>query len=178
MNPILSKLLVDIARKKLKSKQPDTPLTKKQIEPVVNNLSVELKHTVKEYIFIIIGVFSAGFGLKGFLLPNRFIDGGATGISLLLENITNIELGYLLILVNLPFIILATQTINLKFAIRSIIAIAFLAVVVHFVDYPIITRRQITNSCFWWILFRFRNWNVHERRQCYRRYRSFSHIFK
>ncbi len=148
MNPILSKLLVDIARKKLKSKQPDTPLTKKQIEPVVNNLSVELKHTVKEYIFIIIGVFSAGFGLKGFLLPNRFIDGGATGISLLLENITNIELGYLLILVNLPFVILATQTINLKFAIRSIIAIAFLAVVVHFVDYPIITQDKLLIAVF------------------------------
>ena len=148
MNPILSKLLIDIARKKIKSKQPDRPVTKKQIEPVVNNLSVELKHTVKDYIFIIIGVFSAGFGLKGFLLPNRFIDGGATGISLLLENITNLELGYLLILVNLPFVILATQTINLKFAIRSIIAIAFLAVVVHFVDYPIITQDKLLIAVF------------------------------
>ncbi|MCB0471277.1 MAG: YitT family protein, partial [Flavobacteriaceae bacterium] len=38
---------------------------------------------------MVIGVFSAGFGLKGFLLPNKFIDGGATGISLLLENLTS-----------------------------------------------------------------------------------------
>lgn len=148
MNPILSKLLIDIARKKIKSKQPDSPLTKKQIEPVVNNLSVELKHTIKEYIFIIIGVFSAGFGLKGFLLPNRFIDGGATGISLLLQNITPLSLGVLLIIVNLPFLILATQTINVKFAVRSIIAIAFLAVVVHFVDYPIITQDKLLIAVF------------------------------
>ncbi|NNL15428.1 MAG: YitT family protein [Flavobacteriaceae bacterium] len=148
MNPIVSKLLVDIARKKLKSKRPDSPVTKKQIEPVVNNLSVEITHALKEYIFIIIGVFSAGFGLKGFLLPNRFIDGGATGISLLLENITNIELGYLLILVNLPFLILASKTLNLKFAIRSIVSIAFLAIVVHYVEYPTITEDKLLIAVF------------------------------
>jgi hypothetical protein len=73
MNPYLSKLLVDIARKKLKSKQANQPVSKKQIVPLVRNLQVELSHAIKEYIFIIIGVFSAGFGLKGFLLPNSFI---------------------------------------------------------------------------------------------------------
>jgi len=148
MNPIIAKLLIDIARKKIKSKQPESPVTKKQIEPVVNNLHIELTHAIKEYIFIAIGVFSAGFGLKGFLLPNRFIDGGATGISLLLENITNIELGYLLILVNLPFLLLGARTLNIKFAIRSIIAIGFLALVVHFVDYPIITEDKLLIAVF------------------------------
>ena len=90
MNRFLSKILVGLARKKLRSKQSNKPISKKQIVPVVRNLQVELTHAIREYVFIVIGVFSAGFGLKGFLLPNRFIDGGATGISLLLENITNI----------------------------------------------------------------------------------------
>ena len=148
MNPILSKLLVDIARKKIKSKHADTPISKKEIAPVVRNLQVELTHAIKEYIYIIIGVFSAGFGLKGFLLPNRFIDGGATGISLLLENITTIELGYLLIIVNLPFIILGGRTIGWKFALKSIIAIALLAFVVHFVDYPTITEDKLLIAVF------------------------------
>ena len=148
MNPIISKLLVDIARKKIKSKQPDTPVTQKQIDPFVKNLQVELTHTLKEYIYIVIGVFSAGFGLKGFLLPSRFIDGGATGISLLLENITHINLGYLLVLVNLPFIILGARTLNFKFALRSIVAITFLAIVVHFVDYPIITEDKLLIAVF------------------------------
>lgn len=148
MNPFISKILVDVARKKIKSKQTDSPITNKQIEPVVNNLQVELTHALKEYIFIAIGVFSAGFGLKGFLLPNRFIDGGATGISLLLKNITNLELGYLLILVNLPFLILASRTLNLKFAIRSMVSIAFLAIVVHFVEYPTITEDKLLIAVF------------------------------
>ena len=148
MNPFIAKLLIDVARKKIKAKQPDSPITKKQIEPIVRNLQVELSHTIKEYIFVIIGVFSAGFGLKGFLLPNRFIDGGATGISLLLENITNIDLGYLLVLVNLPFIILGAKTMNFKFAVRSIVAITFLAFVVHFVDYPTITEDKLLIAVF------------------------------
>lgn len=148
MNPFIAKLLIDVARKKIKAKQPDSPITKKQIEPIVKNLQVELSHTIKEYFFVIIGVFSAGFGLKGFLLPNRFIDGGATGISLLLENITNIDLGYLLVLVNLPFIILGAKTMNFKFAVRSIVAITFLAFVVHFVDYPTITEDKLLIAVF------------------------------
>ena len=148
MNPFLSKILVDIARKKLEKKQVNKPVTKKQIVPLVRKYEVEVSHAVKEYIFIIIGVFSAGFGLKGFLLPNHFIDGGATGISLLLGNITSLKLGVLLIIVNLPFIYLASKTIGNKFAIRSIIAITFLALVVHFVNYPTITEDKLLIAVF------------------------------
>jgi uncharacterized membrane-anchored protein YitT (DUF2179 family) len=116
--------------------------------PLVRKFQVEISHAVKEYIFILIGVFSAGFGLKGFLLPNRFIDGGVTGISLLLQNVTSLELSYFLILVNLPFLVLASKTIGVKFAIRSIAAISLLAFVVHFVEYPIITEDKLLISVF------------------------------
>jgi uncharacterized membrane-anchored protein YitT (DUF2179 family) len=148
MNPFYSKILVDIARKKLESKYVTQPVSKKQIVPLVRKFQVEISHAIKEYTFIIIGVFSAGFGLKGFLLPNRFIDGGATGISLLLQNVTSLELSYFLILVNLPFLVLASKTIGVKFAIRSIAAIALLAFVVHFVEYPIITEDKLLISVF------------------------------
>lgn len=149
MNPLFSKVLVDIARKRIEAKQEkNRPATPSQVAKLVNNIKVEIKHAVKEYFFIAVGVFSAGFGLKGFLLPNNFIDGGATGISLLLENTTTISISYLLILVNIPFIILATKTIGRKFAIRSIIAITLLALVVHFIDYPIITQDKLLISIF------------------------------
>lgn len=149
MNPYLSKILVKVAKKRLEStKAHSAKLSKKEILPEVNNLKVELSHAIKEYFFITIGVFSAGFGLKGFLLPNSFIDGGATGISLLLENITNIQLSYLLLLVNIPFLILGIKAINMRFAIRSIIAIAFLGFVVHYVEYPIITEDKLLISVF------------------------------
>jgi uncharacterized membrane-anchored protein YitT (DUF2179 family) len=148
MNPFVSKLLVIIARKRLEAKQSTVPVSKKLIVPLVRNLQVELTHAIREYVFIFVGVFSAGFGLKGFLLPNRFIDGGATGISLLLENITQIELSYFLILVNFPFIILSARMFSIKFAIKSIVAIALLAFIVHFVKYPTITEDKLLIAVF------------------------------
>ena len=149
MNPLFSKILFDIARKQIKANQKtNKPVSKREIVPLVRRFQVEISHAIKEYIFIIIGVFSAGFGLKGFLLPNNFIDGGATGMSLLLENITSLNLGLLLILVNIPFLILASKTIGKKFAIKSIAAITFLAFVVHFVNYPTITEDKLLIAVF------------------------------
>lgn len=148
MNPFISKLLVELARKRIAARQKNIPVSKEQIVPLVRAWQVELAHAIKEYIYIAIGVFAAGFGLKGFLLPNRFIDGGATGISLLLENVTGIELSYLLVLVNLPFIILASRTFSMKFAIKSIGAIIFLAIVVHYVGYPTITDDKLLIAVF------------------------------
>jgi uncharacterized membrane-anchored protein YitT (DUF2179 family) len=149
MNPLVSKILVDVARKRLQKKQPKAVnVSNKDLVPLVRRLQIELSHTISEYIFIVIGVFSAGFGLKGFLLPNNFIDGGVTGISLLLENITSLKLGVLLVIINIPFIILASKTISLKFALRSAGAITCLAFVVHSVNYPIITEDKLLTSVF------------------------------
>jgi len=148
MNPIISKLLVGIATRRLEKKAPKKKVTATRVAPVVDNIKVEISHGLKEFVFVILGVLSAGFGLKGFLLPNHFIDGGATGISLLIENITSISLGVLLVLVNVPFLLLATQTIGKRFALQSILAISLLAVVVHLVDYPVITEDKLLIAIF------------------------------
>jgi len=58
-----------------------------------------LKRTIKDVFLITLGVFSAAFGFKGFLLTNHFIDGGATGISLLISALSGIPLYALLIVI-------------------------------------------------------------------------------
>ncbi len=147
MNPLLQYLLVQRAKNKLKNKEVEEP-SKKQIANEIRSGYVEFTHAIKEILFIVIGVFAAGFGLKGFLLPNQFIDGGATGVSLLIQVKSNISLGILLVLVNLPFLILGAKTIGKKFAIKSILAIISLALVVHFVHYPIITSDKLLIAVF------------------------------
>ncbi|MDH7444353.1 YitT family protein [Aquimarina sp. 2201CG14-23] len=148
MNPLLQYILLLRAKKKLKNKSDDQTILKRQIVAELRKGHVEFVHSVKEIIFISAGVLSAGFGLNGFLIPNQFIDGGATGVSLLLQVFSNISLGLLLIIVNLPFIILGAQTIGRVFAIKSIIAITALAIVVHFVPYPIITEDKLLIAFF------------------------------
>lgn len=148
MNPFFSKIIINAARKRLEAKNPKKKFTKADIAPVANVIEVEWTHAIKEYLYIAIGVFSAGFGLRGFLLPNNFIDGGATGISLLLQNVTPVSLGVLLILVNLPFLILATRTISKMFALKSLVSIMVLALVVHYIDYPTVTDDKLLIAIF------------------------------
>ena len=113
-----------------------------------NLSSILIRRHIKDVIFIFLGVAMASIGLKGFILPNNFLDGGAMGVSLLLEMLTKIELSYLIILVNLPFIIIGAKQISIEFAIKSIIAILALAILVHFVTLPDITNDKLLISIF------------------------------
>jgi uncharacterized membrane-anchored protein YitT (DUF2179 family) len=110
--------------------------------------SIAIRQNIKDAIFIFLGVAMASIGLKGFILPNNFLDGGAMGVSLLLEILTKIELSYLIIFVNLPFIIIGAKQISIEFAIKSIIAILALAILVHFVTLPDITNDKLLISIF------------------------------
>ncbi|MFL2563994.1 MAG: YitT family protein [Flavobacteriales bacterium] len=107
-----------------------------------------MKNLLKHIFFISLGVLSAGFGLKGFLLPNGFIDGGVTGISLLFEALTNYPLALLIVIINAPFIILGYFQIGKLFTIKSIAAISGLALALIFIDYPIITSDKLLIAVF------------------------------
>lgn len=111
-------------------------------------MKFNIAHIAKDSIFILIGIVSAGFGLKGFLLPNLFIDGGAMGISLLISETTNVSLSILIVAINLPFLLLGYSQIGKQFALKSIIAIIGLAVVVHFISYPLITSDKLLIAVF------------------------------
>ncbi|MBU1099904.1 MAG: YitT family protein [Bacteroidetes bacterium] len=107
-----------------------------------------ITHLVKDTILILVGIFSAGFGLKGFLLPNLFIDGGAMGIALLISETTRLPLSILIVVINLPFLIIGYSQIGKQFALKSIIAIIGLAFVVHFIPFPLITSDKLLIAVF------------------------------
>ena len=102
----------------------------------------------RNFFLITLGIFSAAFGFKGFLLTNHFIDGGATGISLLLSALTAIPLFILLICVNIPFIILAYHTVGKVFALKTMLAISGLALVVATVSFPDVTKDNLLVAVF------------------------------
>ncbi|MBI1341457.1 MAG: DUF2179 domain-containing protein [Terrimonas sp.] len=107
-----------------------------------------LLNTLKSILFILLGVFAAGFGLKGFLMPNHFIDGGVMGISLLINNRTGIPLALLIVIINLPFILLARWQIGPVFSGKSILAIIMLSLVIAFFPFPIITNDKLLVAVF------------------------------
>lgn len=105
-------------------------------------------YNIKHTLYILIGVFSASIGLKGFLLPNKFLDGGAMGVSLLLEIMTSLDLSILIVLINLPFILLGWKQISLAFALKSTAAIIALALLVHYIEIPTITSDKLLIAVF------------------------------
>ena len=107
-----------------------------------------IKSNLKDAVLIVIGIFSAAFGFKGFLLTNQFIDGGATGISLLISNLTHIPLYILLIVVNIPFVLLGYNIIGKQFAIKTSFAIIGLALCVANVNFPNVTNNDILVAIF------------------------------
>lgn len=109
---------------------------------------INLRRNVKDFILISVGIFSASFGFKGFLLTNHFIDGGATGISLLISALTEIPLQLLIIIVNLPFVLLAYKVIGKQFAIKTALAIAGLSICIATVTFPNVTNDNLLVAIF------------------------------
>ncbi len=99
-------------------------------------------------LLILLGILSAGLGLKGFLLSSRFIDGGVTGVSMLLADVLGWPLSILILVINFPFIALGYRQFGRAFAIKSMLAIAGLALCLAFVKYPDVTSDKLLIAIF------------------------------
>src|SRR4051812_28340222 len=106
---------------------------------VLNHLPV----VVQDIIYTTCGVITAGFALRSFLVPNKFLDGGVTGISLLIHEVYHLNIGVVIILANLPFIILGAYQINRSFAIKTLMSVIGLALCIVFIPYPVITTDKL-----------------------------------
>lgn len=104
---------------------------------------------VQDLFLIVLGVLIAGFGLESFLVPNGFVDGGITGISLLLHEINHDNfLPYYIVAFNLPFILAGYYSVNKKFAFKTLGAVVLLGLCLKFINYPIITNDKLLISIF------------------------------
>lgn len=109
---------------------------------------LKTKTHVKDFLLIIAGIVSATFGLEGFLLSSHFIDGGVTGISMLLASIFGFGLPVLIVLLNLPFILMGYRHIGKPFAIKSTLAILGLSVALATVHFPEMTHDKLLTAVF------------------------------
>ncbi|WP_245328252.1 YitT family protein [Hymenobacter aquaticus] len=107
-----------------------------------------LTEKIKNFGLIVLGILCAGMGLKGFLLSSHFIDGGVTGISMLISASLNVPLSWLLLIINLPFVVLGYRQIGLGFALKSAAAIAGLALCLVVVPYPDVTKDLLLTAVF------------------------------
>ncbi|MCK8521312.1 YitT family protein [Aquimarina sp. D1M17] len=106
------------------------------------------KSLLSEYVQIFIGILLASIGLKAFLLPNGFLDGGVTGIAILLNSNFDINISWILIVLSIPFLILAFFSISKTMVLKSIVAIITLAIMIEFETFETITDDKLLISIF------------------------------
>ncbi len=100
-------------------------------------------------IYTILGVVLAVIALKGFMIPNHFLDGGVTGISILAHEIFHVNISWVLIILNIPFIYIGYKKIGKTFAVQSTVAILLLAILIHFIHFDeAITNDKILIAIF------------------------------
>ena len=151
MNPQFQQVTIQAAlrakKKSGKSSDPKNP-NRYRLAKAIYRFRKTLMQNLKDAIMIVIGIASAGFGLKSFLLPNDFIDGGATGISLLIAEISEKPLYLIILLVNIPFIVLAYRQLGKWFTIKTIFSVIGLAVCLAVIDFQVVTNDKLLAAIF------------------------------
>lgn len=149
MNPFWTQIIIHTTHLKGQIKEAGKqPFSDFRLAKGYRELKINLIRGFKDLVLIVIGIFAAAFGFKGFLLTNKFIDGGATGISLLISALTEIPFPLLIVLVNIPFILLAYKVLGKAFMIKTMLAITALSMVLAFVTFPNVTDDNLLVAIF------------------------------
>jgi len=149
MNKTLQQIITKTVLLNKSKDQPDEKgFSSYELSKGYMQLKTIIGRKIKDTFLIIFGISVAAFGLEGFLLPNNFIDGGATGIALLTSEITSIPLSVLLIVINLPFVFVGYKVIGKEFAFKTALAITGLAICVSLIHFPVITNDKLLVSVF------------------------------
>ena len=111
---------------------------------------VDWKHVLnlKNFLHLVFGTGLAVVSMKGFMIPNKFLDGGITGISILLHEIFKINISLLVIVLNVLFIYLGYRRIGKTFAVQTSIAVFLLALGLLFIDIPTFTNDKLLIATF------------------------------
>lgn len=146
MNSFLTKVIIQtILRNK---KNANTQYSSFVLAKGFRELKINIVRLLKDVVLISLGIGCAAFGLESFLIPNSFIDGGATGISLLINRITGLPLYALILLINLPFVFMGYKIVNKQFAFKTALAISGLAICVATVHFPEVTHDKLLVAVF------------------------------
>jgi uncharacterized membrane-anchored protein YitT (DUF2179 family) len=108
----------------------------------------KLKHSMGDFLYLLLGIACATIGIKGFLIPNEFIDGGVMGISLIIYLLTDLSLPLLVLVINLPFVLMAFKTISPRFALKSILGIGILSLALYLVPVGTIANDKTLVAVF------------------------------
>lgn len=103
----------------------------------------------KRIFFIILGAVLMGVGIEEFLVPNKILDGGIVGISIILSHLTGWRLGLFIFVLNIPFFFIGYKQIGKTFALSTVLGITVLSLTTSFLhDWPVFTEDLLLATVF------------------------------
>ncbi|WP_102265083.1 YitT family protein [Mesobacillus jeotgali] len=103
----------------------------------------------KRIFFIIFGAVLMGVGIEEFLVPNKILDGGIVGISIILSHLTGLRLGLFIFVLNIPFFFIGYKQIGKTFALSTLLGITVLSLTTSFLhDWPVFTEDLLLATVF------------------------------
>ncbi|PKR82755.1 hypothetical protein CWO92_22470 [Heyndrickxia camelliae] len=110
----------------------ESMLAAKELFRINNHKRLSRLALLKRIIFITLGSIIMGVALELFLVPNAILDGGITGISIILSHFTNLQLGLFIFILNIPFFFIGYKQIGKTFAISTLYGIAVMSLTTYF----------------------------------------------
>lgn len=107
-----------------------------------------VKQILSESFQICIGILLASIGLKVFLLPNGFLDGGVTGIAILVSQLFDINISIVLLIISIPFLLIAWNTMTKRIVLKSFLSITALAIFINFENFTSVTDDKLLIAIF------------------------------
>jgi uncharacterized membrane-anchored protein YitT (DUF2179 family) len=104
--------------------------------------------SLSSIVYTVLGVIVAVIALKGFMIPNHFLDGGITGLSILVHEATHVNISIFLFVFNLPFVYIGYKKMGITFAIQTLIAITLLATLMDIVEIDPFTEDKLLIAIF------------------------------
>ena len=102
----------------------------------------------KSLLLKIIGVVCAVIAIKGFMIPNHFLDGGLLGISILIHEFYHIDVWIPLLLLNFPFVIISYKKVDKTFALHAFLSLILLGIALNILPIPTITKDHFLVAAF------------------------------
>ena len=97
-------------------------------KPIKTHKKLPLKEKLKRFIFITIGAILMAIALELFLVPNKLLDGGIVGISIMMSHFLKLPIGLFIFILNIPFFYLGYKQIGKTFAFSTLYGIGILSI--------------------------------------------------
>jgi uncharacterized membrane-anchored protein YitT (DUF2179 family) len=104
---------------------------------------------IERVFFIIFGAVLMGVGIEEFLVPNKILDGGIVGISIILSHLTGWRLGLFIFILNIPFFFIGYKQIGKTFALSTLLGITVLSITTTLLhNFPVFTEDLLLATVF------------------------------